>query len=377
MDRPAIRRRGSGRSASHKLGTNTFNDKEAIWVDNAATSRHFGTAYVCWTSYRGPTQSGEPIQLARSTDGGDTWSAPVQVTYTRAATAFTGASFCTIRTDSRGAVYVGHENGTRAGHAWQMIAKSTDGGATFATPTWIGPATLPGRLDPAHVADGDPRWTMDGLAGARLDAVLSLDIANGAPTGRDASNLMVAGWSDGSRGLNRETVMVTVSADGANSWRVAGNAAAVGDRPAYTAVAVSPTGTDVYVTYDAFGKPWQPTTRTSRPMRGVVRHADVAGAVLGSFATLHRGAVGDARDSSQNGLTQGFLGDYNYVTATRTGAIAVWNDVRGAADCPAVDAYRASLITRHPLPAPAPPRVCPWRFGNTNIYGGTYADPTP
>ncbi|MEP6463144.1 MAG: hypothetical protein ABJC62_06940 [Frankiaceae bacterium] len=102
--------------ASHKIGVNTFNDKEALWVDDAATSHHFGTAYACWTSFRGPTQSGAPVQLARSTDGGDTWSAPVQVVYTRS-TVYTGASFCTIRTDSRGAVYVGYQNGIRAGHA--------------------------------------------------------------------------------------------------------------------------------------------------------------------------------------------------------------------------------------------------------------------
>ncbi|MEP6463145.1 MAG: hypothetical protein ABJC62_06945 [Frankiaceae bacterium] len=258
-----------------------------------------------------------------------------------------------------------------------MIAKSTNGGVSFSKPTLIAPATLPGRLDPAHVAEKDPRWTMDGLAGARLDAGLSLDVANGAPSGRDATDLMVAGWSDGSRGLNHERAMLTVSADRGNSWRTAGNAAVATDRPAYTAVAVSPNGTDAYVTYDAFLKPWRSTTAQARPMQGVVRHADVSGGSLSSFATVHRGAAGDARGSSQNGLTQGFLGDYNYVMATRTGATAVWNDVRNAADCPAVDAYRASLVTAHKLPAPAPLKVCPARFGNTDIYGGTYADPTP
>jgi hypothetical protein len=64
--------------------------------------------------------------------------------------------------------------------------------------------------------------------------------------------------------------------------------------------------------------------------------------------------------------------------ATRTYGAAVWNDVRNAADCPAVDAWR---ISREPgntlLPKPAPGQVCPATFGNSDIYGGAYLDPTP
>jgi len=362
--------------ASRQLRANVFSDKEAIWVDNAASSRHFGSAYVCWTSYRGPAETAAPVYLARSTDGGGRWSQPAKVTFSRAS-AFTGASFCTIRTDSRGVVYVGYENGTAKGQAEQMIASSSDGGVSFSTPRRIASATLPGRLDPAHVADQDPRWTMDGLAGARLDAGLSLDIANGAPTGRDATDTLVAAWSDGRHGLNRETALVQTSRNGGRTWSGTVDAAAPGDRPAYTSVAISPNGTDVYVTYDAFLRPWQPTTRTVRPMAGVVRHTDLRAGGPGRFATLHRGATGDARGSSQNSLTQEFLGDYTYTMATRGSAAAVWSDVRWAADCPAIDKYRASLVTNSPLPKPAPRRDCPARFGNTDIYGGNYADPTP
>jgi hypothetical protein len=61
------------------------------------------------------------------------------------------------------------------------------------------------------------------------------------------------------------------------------------------------------------------------------------------------------------------------VRATRL----VWMDVRDAADCPAVDAYRQSLIDGTPIAAPAPLTDCPAQFGNNDIYGGTYLDPTP
>jgi hypothetical protein len=106
-----------------------------------------------------------------------------------------------------------------------------------------------------------------------------------------------------------------------------------------------------------------------------VRHADFAS--LASFSTLHRAPIGDARGSSANSLASEFLGDYNYAVATNGFGAAAWNDGRDAADCPAVDAYRQSLSTATPLPKPAPNSACPPTFGNTDIFGGTYPDPTP
>jgi hypothetical protein len=68
--------------------------------------------------------------------------------------------------------------------------------------------------------------------------------------------------------------------------------------------------------------------------------------------------------------------DYNYAAATRDYGAAVWMDVRDAAVCPAVNAYRQSLIDGTPIAAPAPLTDCPAQFGNNDIYGGTYADPS-
>lgn len=99
-----------------------------------------------------------------------------------------------------------------------------------------------------------------------------------------------------------------------------------GDRPDFPAVAISPSGADVCLTDDAFLAPWRFRTTTSRPMLGVVRHAEVAGGgVVCAFTTLHRGEIGDARGSSESNLCCEFLGDYNYVSATRTFAAANWN----------------------------------------------------
>ena len=98
---------------------------------------------------------------------------------------------------------------------------------------------------------------------------------------------------------------------------------------------------------------------------------------LGAWSTLHRGATGAPRASSQNDLQAEFLGDYVYAVATRTYGAAVWNDARNASDCPAIDAWRASLRTANPGTRPAPQQDCPATFGNTDIFGWSALDPTP
>jgi hypothetical protein len=55
----------------------------------------------------------------------------------------------------------------------------------------------------------------------------------------------------------------------------------------------------------------------------------------------------------------------------------VWIDARDATVCPAVNAYRQSLIDGSPIPPPHPLTDCPPEFGNTDIYSGSYLDPTP
>lgn len=352
--------------ASRHVRAGVFSDKEAIWADNAQTSPHFGNVYLCWTSYRGDVDA--PLVLARSTDGGDSWSAPVRITPGQGS-AFTGPSFCTVRTESTGAVDVFWENGTARGRAQHLTARSTDGGRSFDAPRVVADVVVPGRLDPVHVAVGDPRYTLDGVAGARADAGLSVDIANGAPTGGDATDEIVMTWADGRAGLNNEQALVQRSRDRGLSWSRPVSASVAGrDRPFFPAVGISPDGRDVYVTYAAFLTPWQRDTGSPRRLQGVVRHAD--GDRLAVWQTMHRGATGDARGSSQNNLTSEFLGDYNYAAATRSDVAAVWNDVRDAADCPAIDAYRQSLTSTAPLPAPAPATRCLPRFGNSDIYGG-------
>ncbi len=368
-----------------KQSAATFSDKEQIWADNAATSPFFGNVYVCLASFRGAGFA-VPLVVSTSRDGGDTWT---QKQITNASSAFSpvqgsGRSGCTIRTDSKGVVYVFASQfaiGT-PGSGSHILVQSFDGGFSWTKPVNIGLS-----VDTCFLVQFDGsglRCVMDGIAGARddLSSSPSVDIANGAPTGADATDLIVRTWVDGRDGVNHEHVMESSSSDGGATWTAPVAVESTGDRGYYSAIAISPNGTDAYLVYNAFTTPLRNDTTSPRGLVGVVKHADVSASALGAWAELHRGATGDPRGSSQNNLWLEFLGDYVYAVATRTYGAAVWNDTRNAADCPAIDTWRAAaqlaVQSGSPVPTkPAPQQDCPATFGNSDIFGGSFADPTP
>src|SRR5205085_8957629 len=199
--------------------------------------------------------------------------------------------------------------------------------------TWAKPVVTQTVVDPCFAVSNDGsglRCGEDGIAGARNDlaASPSVDIANGAPSGVDATNRIVDAWADGRDGLNHEHVMFSSSANGGGNWSGPTQIETAGDRGYYAAPAISPNGTDVYVVYNAFDTPYRDNTTDPRILVGVVKHASASSSGVGPFSEVHRGAPGDPRTSSQNDLTAEFLGDYVYAVATRTYGAGVWNDTR-------------------------------------------------
>ena len=374
-----------------KQSSTTFSDKSQIWADNAASSPFFGNVYLCFASFRSNSQGNalpQPLVVATSTDGGDTWSqkqvTPASNNPFNTKQGF-GRSGCSVRTDSHGVVYVVANQFAvgQPGQGSHILIKSFNGGKNWTKPQNIGLA-----VDTCFAVSFDGtgfRCVMDGVAGARddLSSAPSIDIANGAPTGADATNVILRTWVDGRDGLNNEHVFTSQSANGGGTWSPPVTQETPGDRGYYSAIAISPNGTDAWLVYNAFTTPFRTDTSTPRALVGVVKHADVGPAgALGAFFEVHRGAPGDPRASSQNNLWLEFLGDYVYAVATRTYGAAVWNDVRNGADCPAIDAWRAAaqvaVADGTTVPAAPPPQQsCAATFGNSDIFGGSYADPTP
>lgn len=390
-----------------------FSDKEQLWADNAESSEFFGNAYVCYAGFRSAGRGfiPQPLFVLTSRDGGDSW-AQKQVTpatdNVNSKNGF-GRSGCTVRTDSDGVVYVfvnQFASGSPGAGSIQLI-KSFDGGVS-----WTRPRTLMAAFDSCNAVEAAiGRCVMDGVGGARSDlsSAPSVDIANGAPTGSDATDRIVLTWVDGRDGLNNEDIRFTWSDDGFRTWATVRTGVQTGadDRGYYSAPAISPNGTDVWLVYNAWTEDFKDSAEgpdNDRPLVGVVLHADSTSGGVGPLTEVHRGVPGDGRGSSQNNLAAEFLGDYVYAAASREFGTAVWTDVRNAADCPEIDEYRQELheeatasgvrtaeaeeprgeelrlhghsaAERKEGVAPAVQADCQSTFGNSDIYGITLLNP--
>jgi hypothetical protein len=110
-------------------------DKNHLWIDNSSSSPYEGNLYSAWTNFFGANDN--EIELSRSTDGGLSWSSPINIS--SAVGAGSHNQGVNIQTGPNGEVYA----------AWSIydswssdetaigFAKSADGGATFEPATRI------------------------------------------------------------------------------------------------------------------------------------------------------------------------------------------------------------------------------------------------
>jgi len=109
-------------------------DKNHMWIDNSSVSSHEGNIYVAYTDF-GVT--GSPIEITHSTDDGLSYSTPINIS--SAVNAGSHNQGVNIQTGPNGEVYVAWiiYDSWPSDETAIALAKSTDGGASFTDATRI------------------------------------------------------------------------------------------------------------------------------------------------------------------------------------------------------------------------------------------------
>ncbi|MBI3998832.1 MAG: exo-alpha-sialidase, partial [Armatimonadetes bacterium] len=343
-----------------------FHDKEFMNADANPASPKAGNVYVSWTRFRFACGAGgtgyceSPIFFGQSTDGGATWSAPIEISGSSLELCIFGnffdpalpASKCNFDQGSwpevapNGDVYVSYNNCNTPTLVCQHLFVKCPAGADCSLPaSWTPPQRIALDFDtqpfflgpgPARVPDGCP-FGRQCLApnGYRMNdfGVLEID-----PT----SGRLYFSWSDFRNGgpcavhpvfglpvepcanHNNDVFLVT-SDDGGNTWSFPKK---IGDELGKKAaqwqswMAVGPTG-KVYIAYydrqygdcDTTGCN-DITLAISTDKAKVFNYIRITTSSMPNLTLLN------------NPIQAGFLGDYLSLAADRRGVVIVWADTR-------------------------------------------------
>jgi len=336
------------------VGLGQQEDKEALAVDTSTSSPFNGNVYICWARFTGGQNH---LTVVYSRDHGETW----------ATSRFTGRQAdvnnmqgCNLAVEPDGDVYVGYRTfdnnplNSNRNDSTIFVARSTDGGVTFATPVRVA-----GFIDYRQNATRTPP-----VFRTFSDVSMAAD-ANGA----------YVAWQ-GRNGASGSDVFVSRSRTNGASWEppVVPNAAVAGHQlmPALAAAG----GTLSVVWYDSRSEPaftaagpvtgqCPPGATTQVACTGMDVFYDQASTV--AAGPLAFGADVAVTDDSFNPNTYGsikaitpFIGDYIAVAATPTTAHVVWTDNRDVN--PSLNAMEDESV------ATDPPALINARSRDANIY---------
>ena len=340
------------------VNSGQFDDHEWLAVDDGAGSPHFGRVYLTWAQFCNVCAGNGNVKIfvAHSDDEGATWSRAVQVSAANNNQSQGFRETGQMAVASNGTVEDFWTENADARHkqSLQVVAVSTDGGASFSAPITVSPVVdYPVTGTPFDAVDLFNR--VPGMS-ARVDCYPH-------PAADPTSNRVVVVWCDFSGGHG--TVQGAASTDGVH-WTSLGTVAAISGRNAFfPEPAVGGDGV-VSVGFDALtappaDNPWQTGVQTYD-----VYYVQDGG---GGFGTPVRvsSASSDPDASSYNNLQEQFLGDYIGAVSGPTSTWLAWTDSRNADACAAVDSYRSAVYAGSKTAvAPNPDSACTTDFGNTD-----------
>lgn len=242
-----------------------FNDKEFLVTDNNPASPHYGRTYITWSKFKSAYGAylESPIFEAHSDDGGFSWSTPQAISGS-------SSSLCTFQGDGSagvcdenqfsvptvgpdGTVYVAFENDQNealweAGETFDdqyLLVKSTNGGATWSSPTFVvgledGSADYPINVNDRQTLSGyQLRVNSAGnIVASPTDGTLYLVYSDNRNGGRDLADP-----------VTNTDVFVIASTDGGATWTAPAQVDAGGGDQWFPWVDVDPTNGSIGILY--------------------------------------------------------------------------------------------------------------------------------
>jgi len=336
----------------------TLNDKEWIAADSNPSSPFRDRVYVSWTRFLFNAHNGNyvqsPIFFAYSTDNGATFSTPMSISGN---VLYDQGSRTVVGPD--GTLYVFWEGSTRlAALSSTYVAKSTDGGVTWSKPVAISTLTDTGVLrNTAFRVNSFPA-----AAAARngdLYATWTTEVQN-AGTPQYGGDPACAPWLGGNASCHSVAVY-SKSTNGGATWSAAapvfapaaqvpigypvsqpggGTLNAPLPAPAveqvFPAVATSPTGSVYIGAYSADAvSPWQTCASAPPPPEGRINCVTLGNYIHNArlnykVASLTTGVTNNVNThliNTRYGFGGGFFGDYTDIAVGSDGVFhALWTD---------------------------------------------------